>query len=142
MSERKPILCVDWDGVVHAYTSGWIAADVIPDGPVEGALEFLGEAVKHFDVYIYSARSHQDGGIDAMKDALRQWSMDKIMTEQGAATSEAAAMVHDFVYATIKWPTFKPSAMVTIDDRVLRFEGPMHWPAMHELLAFKPWNKE
>ena len=29
----KPILCLDFDGVVHSYTSGWKGADVIPDPP-------------------------------------------------------------------------------------------------------------
>jgi hypothetical protein len=31
----KPILCLDFDGVIHSYSSGWKGADVIPDPPVE-----------------------------------------------------------------------------------------------------------
>ena len=27
----KPILCLDFDGVIHRYDSGWKGADVIPD---------------------------------------------------------------------------------------------------------------
>ncbi len=34
----KPILCVDFDGVVHSYTSGWKGETVIPYPPVNGAL--------------------------------------------------------------------------------------------------------
>jgi hypothetical protein len=39
----------------------------------------------------------------------------------------------------LEWPTEKPPALVTIDDRAITFTG--EWPAMAELLAFKPWNK-
>ena len=41
--------------------------------------------------------------------------------------------------ADIKWPTEKPPAMITIDDRALTFDGT--WPDLDALLAFKPWNK-
>ena len=37
----KPTLCVDFDGVIHSYISGWKGADVIPDPPVPGAIEAL-----------------------------------------------------------------------------------------------------
>ena len=62
----KPILCLDFDGVCHSYTSGWQGADNIPDPPVEGLFEFLIEAHQHFSIHIYSSRSHQEGGIIAM----------------------------------------------------------------------------
>ena len=65
-----PAECLDFDGVLHSYTSGWKGADVIPDPPVEGAIAFLREAVKHFQVEIFSSRSHQPGGGYAMRDWL------------------------------------------------------------------------
>jgi len=43
--------------------------------------------------------------------------------------------------AEITWPTEKPPAMVTIDDRCIPFNGPGTWPSMEELKGFKPWNK-
>ena len=49
MSERKPILCMDFDGVIHSYESGWRGATIIPDVPVEGALEFLKAAIEPGD---------------------------------------------------------------------------------------------
>ena len=70
MPRRKPILCLDFDGVIHSYESGWQGPDSIPDPPVEGALAFIVAALATFDVQIYSTRSHQPGGIDAMKDWL------------------------------------------------------------------------
>ena len=36
----KTIL-LDFDGVIHSYTSGWKGAGVIPDPPVPGAIDFL-----------------------------------------------------------------------------------------------------
>ena len=63
----RPTLCLDFDGVLHSYTSGWQGADVVSDPPTEGAMEFLSRAVRHFDVAIYSSRSHQPNGILAMQ---------------------------------------------------------------------------
>jgi len=124
----KPILCLDFDGVIHSYTSGWKGADVIPDPPVDGAIAFMLGAMEHFTVVIFSSRSHQVGGIPAM----RKW-----LKENAGSTwyeSPAGPGIEDvqFVYE-------KPSAMVTIDDRAITFDGT--WPDIATLRAFKPWNK-
>ena len=120
----KPILCLDFDGVIHSYASGWKGADVIPDPPVEGAIRFLQEAMQHFRVAIYSSRSGQPGGIKAMVQWLHQALEDAQETLPGE----------------IEWPTEKPPAMIGIDDRVLTFTG--KWPTMKTLQEFKPWNKQ
>ena len=39
----------------------------------------------------------------------------------------------------ITFPTEKPSAFVTLDDRAITFTG--QWPEMELLRKFKPWNK-
>ncbi len=123
---RKPILCLDFDGVIHSYTSGWQGANVVGDPPVAGALEFIREAVKSFDVQIYSSRSGQDGGINAMQEWLiKHYNNDDYGT---------------FVLDVLGWPAEKPPAMITIDDRALTFHGT--FPSIDDLLAFKPWNKK
>lgn len=38
------------------------------------------------------------------------------------------------------FPSHKPAAVVSIDDRALTFTG--EWPAMEVLTAFQPWNKK
>lgn len=127
----KPILCLDFDGVIHSYTSRWQGADVIPDPPVRGALQFIVDAMEHFTVAIYSSRSHQPGGISAMIEWLGRWSVDP---EHG--------MPGDFDHGTwgaLQWPQEKPPALVTLDDRALTFTG--QWPAIDTLKSFKPWNK-
>lgn len=121
----KPTLCLDFDGVLHSYASGWKGADIIPDPPVAGAADFIVEAQQHFTVAVYSSRSGQEGGIDAMKRWLHKAIIDAD---------------HDgSVFDMIEWPTDKPAAFITIDDRALTFDGT--WPRVSDLLTFKPWNK-
>jgi len=127
----KPILCLDFDGVIHSYTSGWKGADVVPDPPVDGAMRFLWDATERFRVCIFSSRSHQVGGKGAMQDWLARhfrehWSADRTTC--------------DDKLAEIEWPNEKPPALVTIDDRALTFDGT--WPSLDAIAAFKPWNKK
>jgi hypothetical protein len=128
----KPILCLDFDGVIHSYTSGWKGADVIPDPPVPGALRFIVQAMKHFRVAIFSSRSNQPGGVLAMQRWLSYWAADP---ELGMPSRFDPAEE----WGSIEWPTEKPSAFVTLDDRALTFEGV--WPELETLRQFKPWNK-
>ena len=132
---NKPILCLDFDGVIHSYTSGWRGAHFIPDPPVPGAMAFLMAAVDEFDVCIFSSRSHQEGGLAAMQAWLDYW-LDK---EFGWGKGEDAVTRANGVRNNIKWPTEKPPALVTIDDRAITIEG--EWPSLERLKAFKPWNK-
>lgn len=124
----KPILCLDFDGVVHLYKSKWAGADIIPDPPVLGAIDFIYHAREHFRIAIYSSRSGQPGGIEAMKN----WLSKHAQTWGGTKPTD---WLND-----IEWPTEKPPAFLTIDDRVFLFEG--EWPEFEMLKSFKPWNKK
>lgn len=132
----KPILVLDFDGVLHSYVSGWKGAHFCPDPPVPGAMAFLVEAVKHFDVAILSSRSHQDGGIRAMQSWVDYW-LDK---EYGWDKGPGAVAEANAVRNSVAYPKEKPAAFVTLDDRAITFTG--EWPGMEALLAFKPWNKK
>lgn len=128
---NKPILCVDFDGVLHSYTSGWKGADVIPDPPVPGAIAWLREAVNHFQVHIYSSRSGQPDGIRAMREWLGYWIMKERLSDQ-----------EDLAWAAeIEWPTEKPPAFVSIDDRALTFNGSWNEFSPERLREFRPWNR-
>lgn len=126
-----PILLLDFDGVCHSYTSGWKGATVIPDDHVPGLFEFLEEAKKHFDVQIYSSRSKEPGGPEAMMT----WFMEqrKLWRKRGGMPPEDTPL-------TLSFPTVKPAAFLTIDDRAICFDG--NWPDAENLLEFKPWNKK
>lgn len=126
----KPILCLDFDGVIHSYASGWKGADVIPDPPVDGAMKFIWDATEHFRVAIFSSRSNQIGGMSAMK----AWLYVHFRDYWGTHATQA-----DDKLSEIEWPCEKPAAMITLDDRALTFDGT--WPAIEALKEFKPWNK-
>lgn len=113
---KKPILCLDFDGVIHSYTSGWKGADVIPDDPVPGAIELIKQASIPFEVMIYSSRNHQRGGIEAMRGWFIRHGLDLPLSA---------------------FPLSKPPAFLTLDDRVITFLG--EWPNIDALLKFKPW---
>ena len=66
----KPIVSFDFDGVIFSYLKGWQGATVIDGPPVQGALQALAEYSQYFDIAIFSSRSHQRGGIKAMKEYL------------------------------------------------------------------------
>jgi len=119
----KPIICLDFDGTIHSYESGWQGAEIISDTPIKGSFEFINDASKHFNVHVYSARSGLPGGIDAMKAWFIQhgWEMDDKGEPMG-----------------ISFPTSKPPAHVSIDDRAVTFTGT--WPALETLKNFRPWN--
>ena len=128
---RRPILCLDFDGVCHSYTSGWKGAATIPDEHVPGLFEFLEAAKDSFDIQVFSTRSHQEGG----REAMMQWFIDqrKLWRERGGMPPVDTPL-------SISFPQEKPPAMVSIDDRSLLFTGV--WPSVEELKKFKPWNKQ
>lgn len=125
---NKPILCLDFDGVLNSYESGWQGATTLPDPPVPGAMEFLDRAVETFDVQIFSSRSNESGGIDAMKLWLHLALL--------KAIGDVDPRVNQ-IFAAIKWPTEKPPAFVTIDDRAIQFTGV--FPTIPELKGFHTW---
>lgn len=127
---RKKILSLDFDGVIHSYTSGWSGADEIKDPPVPDAIEFLTYAVDEFEVNIFSTRNAQAGAIPAMQ----AWLL-KYLTEYYEGVEDYARDT----LSKIKFPIHKPPAFVGIDDRVILFEGT--FPSMERLKDFKPWNK-
>ena len=130
----KPILCVDFDGVIHAYTSPWSNATTISDGPVPGALRWLWKATEWFDVQVYSSRSKD---LEA-RSAMRYWMAAHSADEFGH--DHPMAEGRNFAYP-ITFAHEKPAAFLTIDDRAFCFEGDWSDLDPADLLSFKPWNK-
>ncbi|KKL44640.1 hypothetical protein LCGC14_2363660 [marine sediment metagenome] len=131
MKKFKRIICVDFDGVIHSYTSGWQGIANIPDPLVPGALEWLRRYTFIYDrikndegdlaVQIYSARSRKRKGRQAMRKWLKTHGLEDIYLRE------------------LKFPSKKPAAFLTIDDRAICFTGT--FPTAREMLDFKPWYK-
>jgi hypothetical protein len=127
----KPILCVDFDGVVHSYTSGWKGASVIPDAPVPGALRWLWQATDFFDVQIYSSRSKEESGLRAMRRWMQIHATDELGHDHPMSNEHPAY--------PISFTHEKPAAFLTIDDRAICFDGDWERLSPRKLLDFKPW---
>jgi|SRR5882672_4115130 len=126
----KPILCLDFDGVIHSYDSGWKGAEVISDPVTPGFFEWLETARDVFDVVIYSSRSSDTEGINAMQ----AWFRKEYHARYGTT-------FNDFADIGLRFAHKKPAAFLTVDDRALCFSGNWSDYSPETLLKFKPWNK-
>ena len=117
----KYTVAVDFDGVLHSYTSPWVDAQTIPGPPVEGAIEWLREIVKKFDVVIHTTRGATPEGVSAVRNWLRKNGFDE--SKVRAVTDR------------------KVPALVYIDDRAYRFIGPGSFPTAGHIMELRPWNK-
>lgn len=116
---KKYTVCVDFDGVIHSYTTPWVAPEVIPDPPVPGAIEWLHEMSAGFRVVIHTTRARTAEGCLA----IYKW-----LAENGYEG--------DGVEASYE----KVPALIYIDDRAWRFTG-SNFPSKEEIHAARPWNK-
>lgn len=112
----KPLLALDFDGVLCDYRSGWQGPDKLGQ-PVFGAAEFVRRAIADFDVVVFSARARHEEALPAM----RAW-----------------LVRHGFPPLPIT--AIKPPAFLTLDDRAMQFTGV--WPAVADLQAFKAWYED
>ena len=119
MSAKRYTIAVDFDGVIHSYTSPWEAAHIIPDPPVAGAIDWLNEISQHFNVVIFTTRGDTTRG----QIAVRKW-----LERHGFMCPPGMEIT-----------AVKPAALVYIDDRAWRFEG--RFPARQEIHDARPWNK-
>jgi len=116
-------ISIDFDGVLHSYTTPWTDVKTISDPPVTGAISFLRDLIMSYqwDVAIFSTRNNSPQGVKAMQ----RW-----LVENG---------LEEAWVARVRFPIEKPNAYVGLDDRVLTFTGT--FPDMDTLVNFTPWNR-
>jgi len=111
-------ICLDFDGVIHSYTSGYLGIDKTPDPPVPGAKEAISLLRRRFKVKVFSGRCREEAGRKAIEKWLKKW---------GIEVDEVCEN--------------KPGALVFVDDRGLAFQG--DWLAMLEdIFNFRHWMDE
>ena len=127
---KMPILCVDFDGVIHSYHKGW-QNGVIYGTVTPGFFEWAEEAAKLFRLVIYSSRSSSEEG----KTAMAFW-----LFEEFRVWCVATGRDPTMASFPVEYASQKPAAFLTIDDRAVTFQG--HWSALdpQRLLEFRPWN--
>ncbi len=120
-TNKSRTLTIDFDGVINSYKSGFKGPAVLPDPPVEGAIDFLKKASKVFKITIFSTRAEDEKAITAMRDWLKKY---------GLPEGEANA---------IKITDRKPKATLYIDDRGWQFQG--YFPDLEYIKNYQPWYK-
>lgn len=116
---QKSFLNVDFDGVIAKTAINCPTDKGIEGKPVKGALDFLRESIKHFWVVICSTRCC----VPAAKGFIAAW-----LLEHGLESS----VLKQIIITDQKAPG------IILDDRAWQFTG--EFPAIADLLAFKPWH--
>lgn len=93
-------ICLDFDGVIHSYQSGWQGEAVISDPPIHKVELAIQRLRKDYRVVVYSARCRTEEGCIA----IEAW-----LDKHGIEVDEVAR--------------HKPPAHVYVDDRAVRFSG-------------------
>ncbi len=100
-------LAIDFDGVLHSYTSGWQGHELIADGPVEGAREACERLYEAgWKLYVFTSRSELK--------PVQKW-------------------LEKYRFPPMMLTRIKPIAIAYIDDRAIRFEG--DWESVRKLFV-------
>lgn len=113
-------IAIDFDGVLHSYTSGWQGAETISDPPVPGMAELCAKLMDMgYEVVVMSSRARDPKGAFAIYEWLGR-----------------------HLFPRMRVTAEKVPAEVYIDDRGYRFDG-----NAKALLCFivgggmEPWNR-
>ena len=121
MPGTGPVVLIDFDGTIAEYRR-WTGYEDIDAMPNPGAFDALRSYMDaDFKVCVYSARSRRPGGVEGM----RNWFKLHGLTEDE---------IH-----LLSFPTQKPAAYLTIDDRAWCFTG--EWPTVADIYQFRPWHR-
>ena len=111
--DQKPLICVDFDGVLNDY-QGYDEDDL--GNPRPGAELFLKKLSYRYRVIILSARRYS---------SIIKW-----------------LVAHDLWKYVVNVTSYKPPAVAYIDDRAIQFNGDYD-DVLDQLKGFKPhWQKD
>lgn len=126
----KKILSVDFDGTIHSYENGWQGGKIYGT-VIEGFFDWAIRVVEHdYEIHVFSSRSSDP----KLKKEMEDWLEDKF---SDFCRKHNVAVTEQIFY----YPTSKPKAFLTIDDRSILFNGSWDDLQFHVLNKFVPWNK-
>ena len=150
----KPVICVDFDGVIHSYEKGWQNGQIYGT-VVQGFFEWAAMVKDHFNIVIYSSRSSNPDKERQMITWLwfryLDWTgNDKyipVSDSMGRYVEEIKANISDVIDIFDQTFTFtnkKPPAYLTIDDRAVCFKGDWNAPdiTLQALMDFQSWTEK
>lgn len=115
----KKTICLDFDGVIHSYRSGWKGITNIPDPPTIYCGYNLRKMIERgYELVIHSTRCKNWRG----RRAIRKW-------------------MKEFHLPVLKVVKKKPPAFITVDDRAITFGG-IWCETLRDIEAFEVWNKK
>lgn len=100
IAKLRRTICLDFDGVLHSYRSGWRGEEIIPDPPIHGTKEAVARLRLQYRVVVYSARCRTPEG----RRAVERW-----LCKHEIEVDEVC--------------DHKPPALVYVDDRAVPFRG-------------------
>jgi hypothetical protein len=106
MRSRVKTVCVDFDGVIHAYSHGWQDGSIY-DSPLPGAIEALEALMTDYAVIVHTTRDPQQ-----VAPWLLRYGFDVATYEPDEFWNERGTLL----VTRRKYP-----AVAYIDDRAIRF---------------------
>lgn len=117
--EYTPTVAIDFDGVIHSYTSPFTKASEILDPPIEGIKDVIDTLRQRgFKVVVMSSRCLGDGGKAAIINYLNLYDI----------------VVDDVTHE-------KVGAVAYVDDRAITFDGKVDG-LVERIISFSPWNRK
>lgn len=136
MNMSNPIICVDFDGVIHSYISGWKGVSNIPDPPVDGAIDWIMDHLPCPDAICAIAPRYEGPEVQIYSSRSRSWFGRRAMKKWFIKHGLHPAYIRENI---LKFPAKKPPAYLTIDDRAICFNGT--FPTTEEMMSFRTWQK-
>lgn len=115
----KPTVCMDFDGVIHSYLSGWQGVENTPDPVVPGVKEAIEQLRRlGYKVVVVSTRCVSAAGLGTVM---------KYLKENGIEVDDVMAE--------------KPPAICYVDDRAICFRGDTS-SLVEQIVNFKSWTED
>jgi 5'(3')-deoxyribonucleotidase len=93
MSKRT--VALDFDGVLHPYTEGWVGPIPADEPPTSGSLEYVQQHADEYVFVVFSTRCDSPEGLKGTCAWLERWGFMPYIAEVTCTKPKAVAYVDD-----------------------------------------------